>query len=129
MATAFGRQFLEEKCSSVFVPPLSTPSNILLAQMSVERRVSVFLSHAIVMPMTLECHNPTKQHGPKGNHKEITERREISVNPGFIFYFLIYKKNPGDAWLPEKWLGLHSVILGEDQPQGCLCYVLCDTSM
>lgn len=124
MATAFGRQFLEEKCSSVLVSPLSTPFNILLAQMSMTKK------YAIVMPMTLECHNPTKQHGPKGRHKEITERREISVNPGSIFYFFIYKKKnkTGDAWLPDKWLGLHGVILGEDQPQGCLCYVLCDTS-
>jgi len=34
----------------------------------------------------------------------------------------------GDVWLLEKWLGLHSDSLGKDQPQGCLCYMLCDTS-
>lgn len=34
----------------------------------------------------------------------------------------------GDVSFPEKWLGLHSVSLGEDHPQGCLCYMLCDTS-
>lgn len=136
MATASGTQFLEAKCSSVLVTPLSTAFSILLAWISMESGVSIFLSRVIIMPMTLECHNPTEQHGPKGKDKEITERREISVNPGFIFYctfepfffFLIYKKMAGDVCLPEKWLGLHSASLGEDQPQGCLCYMLCDTS-
>lgn len=86
MATASGTQFLEAKCSSVLVTPLSTAFSILLAWISVESGVSIFLSRVIVMPMTLECRNPTEQHGPKGKDKEITERREISVNPGFIFY-------------------------------------------
>lgn len=86
MATTSGRQFLEAKCNSVLVTPLSTSFSILLAQINVERGVSVFLSHVIIMPMTLECHNTTEHHRPKGKHKEITERREISVNPGFISY-------------------------------------------
>lgn len=86
MATASGRQFLEAKCNSVLVTPLSTSFSILLARINVERRVSIFLSHVIIMPMTLECHNPTELHRPKGKDKEITERRKISVNPGFICY-------------------------------------------
>lgn len=86
MATASGRQFLEAKRNSVLVTPLSTSFSILLARINVERGVSIFPSHVIITPMTLECHNPTEQHGPKGKHKEIAERRELSVNPGFICY-------------------------------------------
>lgn len=85
MVTGSVRQFLEAKCSSVLVTSLSTAFSIHLAQISMERGVSIFLSH-VIMPMTLECHNPTKHHGPKGKHKEITERKEVSVNQGFIFY-------------------------------------------
>lgn len=135
MATASGRQFLEAKCNSVLATPLSTSFSILLAGINMERGVSIFLSHVIIMPMTLECHNPTEQHGPKGKYREITERRELSVNPGFTCYcifetfFLIYEKMADGVWLPEKWLGLHSVSLGEDQPQGCLCYMLWDASL
>lgn len=70
----------------MLVTPLSTSFSILLAQINVERGVSIFLSHVIIMPKTLECHNPTEQHRPKGKHKEITERREIPVNPDFICY-------------------------------------------
>lgn len=123
MATASGRQFLEAKCNSMLVTPLSTSFSILLTQINVERGVSIFLSHVIIVPMTLECHNPTEQHGPKGKHKEITERRELSVNPGFIcycifetFFFLIYEKMADGVWLPEKWLGLHRVSLGKTRP-------------
>lgn len=111
MATASVRQFLEAKCSSVLVTTLSTAFSILLTWISVEMGVSIFLSCAIVMPMTLECHNPTEQLGLKGKHKEITERIKISVNPLFTFYCklsLFFKF--------MKWLGLHSVSLGEDQP-------------
>lgn len=28
-----------------------------------------------------------------------------------------------DVWLPEKWLGLQSISLGEHQPWGCLRYI------
>jgi len=85
MTTASGRQFIEAKCSSVLVTPLSTAFNILLAQISMERGVSTFLSRVILMPVTLEFRNPTEQIRPKGKHKEITERLEITVNPDLIF--------------------------------------------
>lgn len=86
MAAASGRQFVEAECSSVLVTPLSPAFSILLAWISLERGVSIFLRRVIIMPVTLESHNPTEQHRPKGKHKQITERREISVNSGFIFY-------------------------------------------
>lgn len=47
MAAASGRQFLEVKCSSVLVTPLSPAFSILLAWISLEGGASIFLRHVI----------------------------------------------------------------------------------